>query len=723
MGMPLGDVDRIAKLIPEELGVTIERALEESPELRELVEGDEGVRELVETARKIEGLARHCGVHAAGVVIAPCPLIELVPLYRTGQGEITTQFDKDDVERLGLLKMDFLGLRTLTVISDALESIRRSGAEVPDLDAVPMDDPAVYELFARGDTDGVFQFESSGMKEMLRRVEPRQFSDLAALNALYRPGPMQFIDDYAERRHGRRPVTYVLPELEEILGETYGIMVYQEQVMRIAVRIAGFSMARADTLRKAMAKKKRDLIEKLGEEFVAGGVAKGFPKDRVRTLWEQIGPFAQYGFNKSHSVAYAHVAYLTAYLKAHYPEHFMAAMLTSEVHATDKLAQYLERTRAMGITILPPDINASDKMFLATEEGVRFGLEAIKGVGGAAVEAILEARRREGGFRSFSHFLRSLPSRAVNQKVIECLIKAGCFDTMGLPRGPLLARLGALLDAAGREREQEELGQGFLFDELPSEGLERELAAAPEAPRRDLLAWEREVLGFYLSGHPLDEYRELVETYADTRVAELGERIAQGWERVAVAGLVTAVQRRTMGPNTRSPGSRFARFRLEGVGGSVSVLVWPEVLERCGEALEDDRPVLVEGAPRGDAGSPEIVAENVLPLEDVERRRAGALRIVLVLDRLERERLEELREFLMGFPGPLPVRLELVRHGKFRARLEPPPALAVEPCPELLEGIDRILGPGHRAFEPAPANGPDARRDGPRNARRRATTH
>ena len=408
MDMPFGDVDRIAKLIPDELKMTIGKALKESPELRELVQGDDAVRHVVETAAKLEGLARHCGVHAAGIVITPEPLVNLVPLAcptdEKKRHEVFTQFDKDDVEDLGMLKMDFLGLRTLTVLADAVRSAREKDDPDLDLETLSLDDPAVYELFAAGNTDGIFQFESSGMKEVLRKVQPQVFSDLAALNALYRPGPMAFINDYTARKHGRKKFTYIFPELEEILGETYGIIVFQEQVMRIAVKIGGFSMAQADMLRKAMGKKKEDIIAREGENFVRGGVDNGFPEAKVRQLWEQIVPFAKYGFNKSHSVAYAHVAYQTGYLKAHYPAHFMAAMLTSEVASPDKLSQYLGRCGQMGLRILPPDINTSQTVFTVEPEGIRFGLIAIKGVGMAAATPILAAREREGGgFGSVSH--------------------------------------------------------------------------------------------------------------------------------------------------------------------------------------------------------------------------------------------------------------------------------------------------------------------------------
>ncbi len=705
MGLSFGEVDQIAKLVPDELNITIERALEESDRLREMVEGDDVVARVVDAAGRIEGLARHCGVHAAGVVIAPEPLVNLVPLYRTSHGEVTTQFDKDDVETLGLLKMDFLGLRTLTVIDDTLASIEASGEEPPDLERILFDDPAVFDLFASGDTDGVFQFESSGMKDMLRKVEPRQFSDLSALNALYRPGPMQFIDDYAARKAGKKPVTYILPELEEILGETYGIMVYQEQVMRIAVVIAGFSMAKADTLRKAMAKKKQKLIDQLGREFIEGGVANGFPEDKVRALWEQIGPFAQYGFNKSHSVAYAHIAYLTAYLKVHHPAHFMAAMLTSEVHNTDKLVQYIDRARKMGLAILPPDINRSGKTFTVEPEGIRFGLEAIKGVGGSAVDAILAARDTEGGFSSFSHFLRALPSRSVNGKVVECLVKAGCFDTLGLPRKPLVDGLEQMMEMAAREREQQELGQAFLFSDLPSETAEAEVRGGAEAEDGTLLQWEREVLGFYLSGHPLERFREQVDCFADTAIDELRDRRAQRWEKVTVAGVVTALEERKTRQESRQPGRRWAKFRLEDATGTAGVLVFPEAWERYGSVLEEDRPVLVTGTLRGPEDEVEIVADEVVPLEGIERRRATGVRIVLVLDEEDEARLRALRELLLEHGGPVPVRFELVRRGRFRATLVPPAPLSVEPSDEFLQRLRERLGPGRVELELEPNGG------------------
>jgi len=699
MGMPYGDVDRIAKLIPDELNMTIEQALKDSPQLRELVDGDEDVRLLVDTAGRLEGLARHCGVHAAGVVIAPEPLVNFVPLIRTAQGEVSTQFDKDDVEALGLLKMDFLGLRTLTVIDDAVRSIRAAEDPGFELEGIPFDDPAVYELFSAGDTDGVFQFESAGMKDVLRRVQPQSFPEIAALNALYRPGPMQFIDDYAERKHGRKAITYIFPELERILGETYGIIVYQEQVMRIAVEIAGFSLAKADTLRKAMGKKKQEIIDREGENFISGAVAKGHPKDKTRLLWNQIVPFAKYGFNKSHSVAYAHVAYSTAYLKTHFPAHFMAAMLTSEVANTDKLSQYLGRCREMGLAILSPDINASMTSFTVEDGAIRFGLVAIKGVGLSVVEPVLAAREREGRFSSLSHVLRCLPSRSINQKALECLAKAGCFDAFGITRKGIVDNLERLVDMTAREREQREIGQGFLFDDMPSEGLEEELRAAPHADRAERQAWERDVLGFYLSGHPLQAFEDQLGRFADCRIAELSGRFVGGTEHATVGGLVTGLKVMAIKKEGRNHGRRLAVFRLEDADSAVRVVAFPDVFESYERLLADGVPVLVAASLKGEGEHVELMAEEIIALEGIDSRRASALRIVLDLEAMDAERLENIREFLLEHPGDMPVRFDLRRPGSFRARLVPPPALTVEAGAAVRDGLKELLGNGWCEYE------------------------
>lgn len=697
--MQFGDVDRIAKLVPDDIGITLEQALRDSSELRELVEGDEDVNQLVETARKLEGLARHCGVHAAGIVIAPEPLVNLIPLIRTSNDEIITQFDKDDVEELGLLKMDFLGLRTLTVIDDAVKSIRRTENPDLDLETLTLDDPAVFELFAAGDTDGVFQFESSGMKEVLRKVQPQVFADLTALNALYRPGPMAFIDDFTARKQGRKKISYILPELEEILGETYGIIVFQEQVMRIAVKIGGFSMAKADILRKAMGKKKQEIIDREGENFIEGGVANGFARARVKQLWDQIVPFAKYGFNKSHSVAYAHVAYLTGYLKAHYPAHFMAAMLTSEASNTDKLSQYLVRCRQMGMEILPPDINRSEQAFTAEPDGIRFGLAAIKGVGEAAVGPMIEARRTEGGFRSVSHYLRSLPPRTVNNKVVDCLVRAGCFDQFKVSRKGLLDHLEQITELAGREREQQAMGQGFLFEDLPSEALEAELEGSAMAEQSERLVGEREVLGFYLTGHPLDRYTDQLDRFSDCRIENLGERFAAGADRATVGGLIAGLREipiKKTGPNQ---GRKMAVFSLEGGNGALRAVVFPDVFDTIGHLMENDKAVLVTASLKGDGEHVELSVEGMVSLDAVEKSRAAAMLISLDLDVVNEVVLDDLRELLLAHSGKTPVRFELVRKRAFKARFVPPPALTVEPTADLRAQVESLLSGSRTELE------------------------
>ncbi len=699
LDMPFSDVDRIAKLIPDDLKMTVAKALKETPELKTLFDNDEDVHMLLETADRLEGLARHCGIHAAGVVIASEPLVDLLPLLKTKDGDICTQFDKDEVEELGLLKMDFLGLRTLTVIDDALESIKRVEGIDLDIANLPLDDESVYRLFSDGDTDGIFQFESSGMKEALRKVEPRVFLDLAALNALYRPGPMQFIDDFAARRHGRKGFSYIFPELEEILGETYGIIIYQEQVMQIAVTIAGFSLAKADTLRKAMGKKKKDIIDREGVNFVEGAAKNKFPKEKAKRLWEQIVPFAEYGFNKSHSVAYAQVAYSTAYLKAHFPAHFMAAMLTSEVSNTDKLSQYLGRCKEMGMTILPPDINRSEVEFSVEDGGIRFGLSAIKGVGTAAVGPVLEIRNSKGAFTSIAQCLRSLPQRTMNNKVMEALVKAGCFDAFGATRYGVLQNLEQLMELASREREQDSLGQGFLFDDLPSETLEAETKKLSGASDSERLTWERDVLGFYLTGHPLDAYKEQLGRFANSDVNHLSERAASGEEGTLIGGLVTGLKIMPIKKEGRNQGRKMGVFTLEDATGSVRVVVFPDAFDKFNHQLNDDNVVLLRANFRGDDDHVELTAEEIHNLDTIEAERAAALRIDLDLEVVNEALLEQLRDYLLDHNGTTPVVFRLRRRGNFTARLLPPPALTIKPSPEFCQSLANIIGEGRWEFE------------------------
>jgi DNA polymerase III subunit alpha len=696
MGMSFAQTDRIAKLVPNVFGVTLERAVKESPRLAESIEQDPDVRRVIEIGQRLEGLARHCGVHAAGVVIAPRPVREIAPLYRTSRDEVVTQFDKDVIEKLGLLKMDFLGLKTLTVIDDCLRSIAAAGLEPPDFARMGLDDPDVYRLFCQGDTDGLFQFESAGMRDLLRMVQPERFEELAALNALYRPGPMQWAENYADRKHGRQPITYVFPELEEILSETYGIIVYQEQVMRIAVTIAGFSLARADTLRKAMGKKIKELIDEQGEHFIAGAVAGGHPKPKAEALWRQIVPFAQYGFNKSHSVAYAYVAYQTAYLKAHFPLHFWAAMLSSEAANTEKLAAYVAMLRSSGMRVMGPDINASDLQVSVEGDAIRVGLGAIKGVGLGAVQAILEAREREGGFHSLVSFLRSTPERAVNRKVAECLVHSGCFDSLYPNRGAVLSGLDGLVDQATRERAALAAGQGFLFG--LDEETEKALPSGAEISPEDVLRGERETLGFYLSGHPLDRWSRTLRELHVTPVASLGELAAGGTERASVAGLVSGLRVRSIVKEGRNQGRQWAAFALEDQTGSVRAVAFPDAYARYGRALAEGTPTMVSATLRADDQEHvELTVEEATPLEGIEARKASALRIVIDLRQFgDRETLERLYELLLRHEGTTAVRFRLLGPG-FVADHVPHRVPAVEPQ-TLIPALGALFGPGHAEY-------------------------
>jgi DNA polymerase III subunit alpha len=693
MGMSFAETDRIAKMVPETLNITLESALEESPRLAEEVKRSPAVAQLISVGQRLEGLARHCGVHAAGVVIAPRPVRQIVPLYRTNKDEVVTQFDKDVIEKLGLLKMDFLGLKTLTVIDDCLTSLAASGATPPDFSTMGLDDPEVFKLFQAGDTDGIFQFESSGMKDLLRTVQPERFEDLAALNALYRPGPMQWTGEFADRKHGRSKPTYMFPEMEEILGETYGVIVYQEQVMRIAVKIAGFSLASADTLRKAMGKKQKELIDQQGEHFVTGAVAKGYPRAKVEALWRQIVPFAQYGFNKSHSVAYAFVAYQTAYLKAHHNLHFWAAMLTSEIGTTDKLAGYIALLSSLGVKLLGPDVNASQVSFTVENDAIRVGLGAVKGVGEAASHAIVEARAQATQFKSLAHLLRTLSERTVNRKVLECLVRAGAFDTVHPDRLGLLARLDRLVEAASKQRQALEVGQGFLF------GFEEETEpsepSAPAAVNRDeLLRGERDTLGFYLSGHPLDRWARVLRELRAAKVADLGDLAQVGAETAVVGGLVTALKVRPI-KDGRNQGRRMGSFMLEDQTGAVRVVAFADAFERSERQLVEGSAVLLTGSVRpGEGEHVELGLEEVVPLQGIEARKAAALQVDLDLSRhCGQEELQRLFDVIQRHEGRLSLRLQVLGPD-WRAVVVPTKVIGVNPT-TLVPELTALLGPGH----------------------------
>ncbi|MCR4419844.1 MAG: DNA polymerase III subunit alpha [Clostridia bacterium] len=684
LNVPLPEVDRLAKLVPAELGISLDRALEGSPELRQAYEADERVRQLVDYARALEGTPRHASTHAAGVVIAPEPLVNFLPLQKTPDGPVTTQFPMNVIEDLGLLKMDVLGLRTLTVIGDTLRLISRNGKQAPDMESLSLEDPKTYALLSSGESVGVFQLESSGMRTLLRSLRPERFEDLVALVALYRPGPLGsgMVEDFIRRKHRQVEVKYLHPALEPILRDTYGVILYQEQVMRIASELAGFSLGEADLLRRAMGKKKPEVLAAQRSRFLEGAAARGVARDTAVQIFDLMEYFAGYGFNRSHSAAYALVAYQTAYLKANYPVEFMAALLTSVRNHPDKVPVYIEECRRMGIEILPPDVNASQADFSVSGNAIRFGLAAVKNVGEGAIASILEARA-EGPFASLADFCRRVDLHQVNKRVIESLIRCGAMDSLGVGRARLLAGLDACLEAAQRRQEDRLRGQLSLFDlGSPEEDLGPEvvLPEVEEFSPQDLLGMEKDMLGFYVSGHPLAEYRDRLALHVTCPIAELGQ-LEEG-TAVVVGGMVAQVRRLTTKKN-----EVMASLLVEDTTGGVEVLVFPRLWSSAQELLGSGQVVVVEGRTDGTEEGVKILADRVRPLPAETK-----LKVVIRLEPdCDGRKLRALQAALLRHRGPNPVYLFFPGQAKYLRVAE---TFWVSASEELRRELEVIAGPG-----------------------------
>ncbi len=722
--MPFADVDRVAKQIPAALDMTLEKALEESEPLRQMEQNDPKVKELLSVARRLEGMTRHASVHAAGVVIAPRAITEYAPLYKGARDEIVTQWSMKEIERVGLLKMDFLGLSTLTLIFDAIEEIKRTTGEVLDIDAIPLDDPKTYQLFQDGLTYGVFQFESSGMRDILRKAKPQRLDDLIALNALYRPGPLRsgMVDDYIARKQGRTEVKYELAELEPVLADTYGVIAYQEQVMRISNVVAGFSLGEADILRKAMGKKNAEVMQKQRAKFVDGAKKRGVNEKKAAHLFDLMEHFAGYGFNKSHSTTYAYLAYQTAYLKANYPWHFAAALFTIEAQNTEKLAMYLGEARERDVPVLPPDINQSQLRFVVEpDKGVRFGLTAIKNVGEGAIESLLQVRAKHGRIKSLGALCEDLDLRLVNKRVFESLIKAGAFDSLAqgtplteIPTTALRPRLMAAIDPAceggARLQADRERGQGGLFGEEHSEataqGGGNGLTLPNAAPwsESEQLSFEKETLGLYWSGHPVDRYAGALKEFGAKSVAELAE--AQ-----------PAPQQETWGPGGRKPiepdtsiggiiaacrqlktkkGDRMAVFTLEDAQGGVEIIVFPETYQRSAGLIETGTMVLVRGKLERDDETVRILASEITSIETVRERTAREVAIHLKKP-ADRGTLETLGEIFSRHRGDRKVSFEVETGqgaNRLRVRVDVSSQIRVRPSPTLIAEVEQVVGAG-----------------------------
>jgi DNA polymerase-3 subunit alpha len=690
LDIPYGEVDRIAKLIPGELNATIDKALEQEPRLTEEMKNPQ-IAKLIEIAKRLEGLSRHSSTHAAGVVIAPEPLIELVPLQKTNKEEITTQYNMKDLESIGLLKMDFLALTTLTVIDNAVRRIREEKNIDLDLSAIPLTDPQVYALFSEGRTNGIFQFESGGMKAELRRLKPERFEDLIALNALYRPGPMDMIPDFIRRKQGLVEVKYPHPVLEEILKETYGIIVYQEQVMQIASKMAGFSLGQADILRKAMGKKLASVMLSMREKFISGALKNNISEKSAIQVFDLMEQFAQYGFNKSHATAYALLAYQTAYLKVHYPVQFMAAMLTSEIGNTDKIVMYIAECKDMGIPVLAPDINESMLHFYSTGGKIRFGLLAIRNVGEGAIRSVLEYRNQHGKFHSLFHFCEEVDSRSLNKRVLEGLVKGGALDSLGWKRSQYMGMIDVAIEYGQKARRDRESGQKGLFAALtPGQTSIPEPTAPdiPEWPLEQRLAFEKEALGFYVSGHPLDRFGKEVSRFSKKSIAEL---ISDGESaECQVAGIVTEYrQRRT------KKGDLMAVFTLEDLTGAIETVVFPNAYLKFEPYMTADLPLLITGRFEAEEERGcKIIATDLQPLSGISERSAKTLRISACISSLAPDSADTLHRLLESNRGDTGVEVELYNPSAFRVNIQSSDFVKVKSSMELIRQIETICGPG-----------------------------
>ncbi|HEY9074424.1 MAG TPA: DNA polymerase III subunit alpha, partial [Desulfobaccales bacterium] len=685
--VPYPEVDKIAKLVPEKLNITLEQSLQMEPRLRELRDSNPAVKEVLDVAAVLEGLPRHASTHASAVVIADRPLIEYLPLYKGNKGELVTQFDMKGVEKVGLVKFDFLGLRTLTVIDQAVRLIKKSHQADFDIHTIPLDDAATFQLLQAANTAGVFQLESAGMRALMVRLIPTVFEDIIALVALYRPGPMEtgMHDDYVRRKHGEAKVEYFLPQIEPILKETYGVILYQEQVMQIAAAVSGFSLAEADLLRRAMGKKDPVVMAAQRDRFVSGGVARGVAKARATELFNLIEKFAGYGFNKSHSAAYALVAYQTAYLKAHYVLEFLAAVLNSEINNTAALAKHIMEARDQGIELLAPDINRSDRDFTVEDGKVRYGLSGVKNVGLGAIQEILEARG-PGRFESFRDFLERISLNKVNRKVLESLIQAGAFDPLQPRRSRLMAGLDAALEKTQNLKRQQASKQMSMFGGLTtSQGDEDWLPEAAPWEKSVKLAREKEALGVYLSGHPLDAYRLLLKSRVKVTTADLAEMPDS--QEVALGVVVTALKEKV-----GKKGSRYAICAVEDLAGSVEVLVFGEVYERAAAWLhQPSLPLWLKGAVIQEEQGTKLRALEIAPLETALPPWPEKLDLRVQASTVSRELLVKLKEVLGRHLGPVPTFLHFL-DPREEAVLALPPDLGLTPSPDLVEEVNRLLG-------------------------------
>lgn len=693
MNLPYIDVDKIAKLVPMDPDMTLEMALNKEPELAKLYKEDSKIRELIDVSKKLEGLTRHASTHAAGIVISEDALTNHVPLFKTSDGQISTGYAMGSLEKIGLLKMDFLGLRTLTVIQEALKIINRVNEMSLKAEDIPMDDPKTYKLLNSAESTGVFQLESSGMRDLLRKLKAEKFEDIIALLALYRPGPIGsgMLDDYMKRKHGKVEVRYDHPLLEASLKETYGIIVYQEQVMMIVSNLAGFSLSQADLLRRAIGKKTPEIMEQQKKAFIDGATKNKIDKKIAEKIFALIEHFAGYGFNKSHSAAYAMISYRTAYLKANYPIEFMTALLTSEKDNTDKIVEYIDEAERMGIKILPPDVNESYANFtMINKNEIRFGLSAVKNVGEGAIESIIEARKKYGRVNDLYEFCERTDLRLVNKKVLESLIKCGAFDSVGLKRSQLMAILGDVMNAAGEANKESAAGQMTLFKETsrPSQ-----VPDIKEWPESQLLNFEKDMIGFYITGHPLAKYEKMLKEYSAS--GSSGLKDLEDGQKAWFGGIINKIKNTV----TKRTGEKMAIMMMEDLEGSVEALVFPNAYKNVSKYILVNAVVFLYGRLSLKEERPKIIVEEIIPIADARKKFTHSVSIDLLPQEIDGEFFEKLRSVFTKYQGETPVYLNFSTNANGSCRQLVDRKLFVSPTNEFAGELESIIGKEHVKFE------------------------
>jgi len=686
LNIPYNEVDKIAKLVPEGPKVSLEKAIEEEPALKKLEHGQESEKRLLKISRSLEGLSRHASTHASGVVISDKPLVNYLPLFKGSNDEIMTQFTMDQIEKLGLIKFDFLGLKTLTVIKHTLKLIEGSTGEKIDIDNIPLDDKKTLKLCQEGNTTGVFQLESDGMKDLLRSLRPEVFEDLVALVALYRPGPMDWIPDYIDGKHGRKRPKYLHPKLEPILGKTYGVAIYQEQVMQIARNLAGFSMGQADVLRKAMGKKKADLLAEQKDKFVKGCEGNGINRELAEKVFNFIEPFAGYGFNRSHAACYALIGFQTAYLKAHFPVQFMAALLTQDMGVQDKTIKNIAECREMGISILPPDINESQADFAVAGDGIRFGLAAVKNVGIKAVESIIEAREKGGAFKDLSDFFKRIEGSKVNRRVLEGLIQCGAFDFTGIHRAKLFASLDSIIKFYGGSHDPNQLTifSSLAGDNTGFKGM-LELADVGEWEQREKLQREKEALGFYITGHPLEEYKReagLFTTHTVEGVLNLKEKA-----EVKAAGVIENLKMKRT-----KKGDMMAILDLEDQTGSIEVVIFPDTYKNYFQFLKSEEPLMITGIAEVDDNRSKIIAKELETLGSLRMKAVKTVELGLDGKTVSKGQLEEIRDIFFRNPGECSVLFRMDMGRGEDVFIAPNNHYRISPTNEMLKEVEGLTG-------------------------------